>query len=110
MRNPTRRAKTTLRHIEVKGDETKAFTSTRVDQGWDLTVSGKGVGLHDGELRVEGLTFEYGPTDRSTRSQLGGGVTQIPEKVRYQGGGSFGGSATALRGSAQLQAWTSSTT
>src|SRR5687768_4702916 len=60
-------SKTTTRHIEVKIDEKREFSSTRVDQGWDLTVSGKATGLKDGRLRVEGLMFAYGSTDRNAR-------------------------------------------
>ncbi len=79
--------KNTLRHIEVKVDETGEFSSTRIDQGWDITIGGTAAGLKDMQLKIISLKIAYGSTEEgSDRASIQSGSATVSSKVEHVGG------------------------
>jgi hypothetical protein len=82
-------AKTTFRFIEVKIDEKSDFAGARIDQDWELKVSGKSTGFTDGKLQVESLIFSCAAIDGSTSTSIGAPLkSDIRDKVEFVGGSS----------------------
>jgi hypothetical protein len=73
---------TATRHIEIKIADHGEFQSKQRDHDREMAVSGKAIGVKNGQLSVEATTFAYSRTDGGGGMQVSGAECPLSDKPK----------------------------